>query len=438
MPVAPEVSGPVVGDRPPWGGPRVDVSSLGYLVEEYQLEGLANAYTSHGTGGTPRNGQWDAAEIGEADYRTRVLVVKPADPASFNGTVLLNWQNVSAGVESGAPSGGETYAGYAWVGVSAQEVGLYGFPAGSRGGSSRALPLIDHDPERYGALHHPGDQGSFDIFTAAALAVGPNRSGSIDPLRGLEVRRVVATGASQSAMRLATYLNALHPTARAIDGFVLALWEGRGPRLEEGPIAFGMRTAIRGDLEEPVLVVNSEFETIAEQEAGAVDTEKVRMWDVAGAPHAVARAEPGGESGGWGRNPLSIQPIIDAAVRRMHEWVAGGTASPSQPRIEVEWESRPRIRRDGHGNAIGGIRLPEMAVPVAEYRGMSFGTGMAPFFGAARRFTDDDLGALYGSRAEYEARWVAAVKALVDRGSLRPEDAPAMVARCDEVVLPLD
>lgn len=439
MPVAPDVVGPVVTARPPFGSPRTDVAEMGYVLEEYVLEGVANAYTSHGTDGIPPNGRWSATEIGEARYRTRILVIKPANPEGFNGTVLLNWQNVSAGVESGTPSAGEMYNGYAWVGVSAQEVGLYGFPAGARGEFRRDVrPLVDHDPERYGALQHPGDQGSFDIFTAAALAVGPNRSGPVDPLDGLEVRRVVATGASQSAMRLATYLNAVHPMALAIDGFVLALWEGRGPRLEEGPVAMGARSSIRDDLDCPMIVVNSEFETIALHQAGLVDTGAQRIWEVAGAPHAPLRSDLGSEPGVWGSNPLSIQPVFDAAVRRVHEWVTQGIAAPSQPRIAVEEEPRPRVRRDDLGNAVGGIRLPEMAAPVAEYRGMSFGTGMPPLFGAARRFSDDQLQAMYRSRADYDARWSAAVETLVATGCLLPEDRPALLARCAQVRLPFD
>jgi hypothetical protein len=439
VPVAPDVVGPVVGARPPFGSPRIDVAELGYVLEEYVLEGVANAYTSHGAGGIPPDGRWSATEIGEAPYRTRILVLRPADPNGFNGTVLLNWQNVSAGVESGTPSGGEMYNGYAWVGVSAQEVGLYGFPAGARGEFRRDVrPLVDHDPERYGGLQHPGDQGSFDIFTAAALAVGPNRSGPVDPLDGLEVRRVVATGASQSAMRLATYLNAVHPTALAIDGFVLALWEGRGHRLEEGPVALGARSSIRDDLDSPVVVVNSEFETIALHQAGSVDSGAQRIWEVAGAPHAALRSDLASEPGVWGHNQLSIQPVFDAAVRRVHEWVMQGIAAPSQPRIEVDDEHRPRIRRDDRGNAIGGIRLPEVAAPVAEYRGMSFGTGMPPLFGAARRFSDDELQTLYRSRADYDARWSAAVEGLVDSGCLLPEDVPALLARSEQVHLPFD
>jgi Alpha/beta hydrolase domain len=438
MPLATEVLGPVVAERPPWGIPRHDVSELGYVVEEYFLEGVASAYRSPGPS-IPRDGRWEAVEYGQAPYRTRILVVRPADPARFNGTVLLHWQNVSAGVEGIAPSSGETYEGYAWVGVSAQEVGLYGFPAGMRdsGSHGSARPLVDHDPDRYGGLHHPGDQGSFDIFAAAAAAVGTGRSGAVDPLVGLDVRRVIATGASQSAMRLATYLNAVHRSAPLIDGFVLALWEGRGPRLEEGPVSFGARTSIRDDLEAPVLVVNSEFETLAVRDADAADSALVRIWEIAGTPHAPRRDGEPGEPGVWGPNPLSIQPVFDAAVRQMQRWVAGGVGAPAQPRIEVEAGSRARIRRDERGNAIGGIRLPELAAPVAEYRGMSFGTGLPPLFGAARRFADEDLRAMYPSRADYVRRWSAAVEALVAAGSLRPEDAPAMVARGETVRLPV-
>ena len=123
------------------------------------------------------DGRWSVAEYARAPYRTRLLVLRPEQPADANGTVVVGWQNVSAGYESGAPSDGEIYEGYAWVGVSAQEVGLYGFPAGmERMASRRGLPLLEHDPERYGDLHHPGDQAAFDIFTQAGRALAPDRT----------------------------------------------------------------------------------------------------------------------------------------------------------------------------------------------------------------------------------------------------------------------
>src|ERR1700737_5267692 len=153
------VSGPIDGARPPWGDPGPAAVAAGYLVEEFQLEGKTVAYRSEGDTPPGPDGHWRATIDGEAGYRTRVLVVRPRDPTRFNGTVLLNWQNVSGGVEPSAPRRGEVYRGYAWVGVTAQEIGMYGFPAGMgrRGGGGPSLPLVDHDASRYGELYHPGD-----------------------------------------------------------------------------------------------------------------------------------------------------------------------------------------------------------------------------------------------------------------------------------------
>ena len=144
------------------------------MLEEFALEGTARAF--HLLDEPTPDGRWSVAEYARAPYRTRLLVLRPRRADDANGTVVVGWQNVSAGYESGAPTHGEMYEGYTWVGVSAQEVGLYGFPAGmERMASRRALPLLEHDPERYGDLHHPGDQAAFDLFTQAgrALATRP-------------------------------------------------------------------------------------------------------------------------------------------------------------------------------------------------------------------------------------------------------------------------
>ena len=47
--------------------------------------------------------------------------------------------------------------GFAWVGVSAQQVGVDALKAA--------------DPSRYGSLSHPGDSYSYDIFSQAGQAV---------------------------------------------------------------------------------------------------------------------------------------------------------------------------------------------------------------------------------------------------------------------------
>jgi hypothetical protein len=258
-------------------------------------------------------------------------------------------------------------------------------------------------------------------------------------LAGLDVRQVIATGGSQSAMRLVAYANALHLRHRVVDGYALTVWEGRAPDLRDGPISFGgARTVIRDDLEVPVVVVNSEFEALALPLAGAVDSAWIRYWEVAGTPHGVTRRLDLPNNRGWKPNTLRFNPVAESALRHVRRWVAEGREAPSFPRIEVDAGRPPRLRRDDHGNAIGGIRLPELEVPVAEYRGMATGTGLPPLFGAARPFADGELRAMYPSRRVLEARWRRAVDDLVASEAIRPEDAAAMTQRLDHVRLPDD
>jgi hypothetical protein len=320
--IGPQVLGPIEGSRPPWGVPRRDPEEFGYQVAEYQLRGTAACYEPTNTASAPPDGKIDVRELNTAPYHTRILVIRPRDPMHFNHTVLLNWQNVSAGFEQSAPSDGEMYLGYAWVGLSAQEAGVHGLPlADPRNGRPRAKPLVDQDPERYGTLHHPGDPGSFDIFSDAARVIGPERSTAIDPLAGLDVRHVVAIGGSQSAMRLVTYANALHLRHRVIDGFALSVWEGRAPGLLEGPISLGGgRTTIRNDLATPMVVVNSEAETLPLHRTGAVDSEWIRFWEVAGAPHGVSRDDQSPDQRGRVTNPLTYKPIFESALRHIRQW----------------------------------------------------------------------------------------------------------------------
>src|ERR1019366_6502587 len=104
---------------------------------------------------------------------------RPADPARFNGTVVVEWLNVSAGGDA-APewifSHNELIRdGFAWVGVSAQAAG---------GAAGQAI-----------------------------------RDDAAQILGGLRPRAVLAEGESQSAARLTTYIDAIQPLAHEYDGF---------------------------------------------------------------------------------------------------------------------------------------------------------------------------------------------------------------------------
>ncbi|MEW6271454.1 MAG: alpha/beta hydrolase domain-containing protein [Thermodesulfobacteriota bacterium] len=209
-------SGPFIGEAV---SPRLE--DFGYVQREYVAAGTASSYRAVGALGA--DGRWTFEPELEAPYRTRVLVRRPADAADFSGTVIVEWLNVSGGVDAGPDytSLEEEIVrrGHAWVGVSAQLIGVEGGPVlviapGAEGLAGRGLKGLD--PARYGSLAHPGDGFSFDIFTQAARAL---RAG--DGLGGLRPDVVLAAGESQSAIALVTYYDGVQPLTGAFDGFLV-------------------------------------------------------------------------------------------------------------------------------------------------------------------------------------------------------------------------
>ena len=102
-----------------------DLDAAGYSEHEYVAAGTATSYTSSER---TSDGRWTFTPDGSAPYRTRVLVRMPADPADFSGTVVLEWLNVSGGADANPEWAGiheeVIREGHAWVGVSAQMIGV--------------------------------------------------------------------------------------------------------------------------------------------------------------------------------------------------------------------------------------------------------------------------------------------------------------------------
>ena len=99
----PTVSGPVTGgtgiDLP--GTTTFPLRAVGYEQREYFLSGTATAYTSASSPLAP-NGRWTVSSGQTAPYETRMVVYRPIDPKRFNGTVIVEWLNVSGGVDAAA------------------------------------------------------------------------------------------------------------------------------------------------------------------------------------------------------------------------------------------------------------------------------------------------------------------------------------------------
>ncbi|MGP0030945.1 MAG: alpha/beta hydrolase domain-containing protein [Acidimicrobiales bacterium] len=448
-------SGPVTGGSKGWafGGPAVDLPALGYQQEEYFLEGDAVRYGTVPGTETDRDGRWRVEPVETSPYKTRLVVVRPVNPASFNGTVIVLWNNVSAGYENfGGGDSPELFeGGYAYAAVSAQRVGVHGRRDDPQG-------LRAWDPERYSSLSIPGDDYSFDIFTQAADLVAPDRPREgLDPMGGFEVRRLFAQGASQSAARLATYLNAVQPITRRFDAFFLVMYFGGGTPLEVGDEVMTVRDAtddasqpripeglhlLRDDLEIPVMVLNTECEATSCYDVRQPDSDRFRYWEVAGASHvslqAMESSSPRLERDFGVSIPLdetmqdinqvSVAPVVDAALHHLQAWVCQGTPPPVQPRIEFDGDP-PEIVRDANGIARGGIRLPQIEVPLAHNSAIQKRPDVfARLVGFHESFPVEKVRRLYGSRDGYLARFEEATRAAEAASVLLPRDVDPLVA----------
>jgi hypothetical protein len=207
-----------VPDKPNLLLGNFDIADLGYAAAEFFVSGNATSYTADQE--FDSDGRWSVTASETADYVTRLVVLAPADPAAFNGTVLVEWLNVSGGIDAPAvwfmAHREIVREGYAYVAVSVQEVGVQG---GANLGPVGDVSLKTLDPVRYGPLHHPGDAYSYDIFSQVGRLVREGEGAGV--LGPLPPEFVLAVGESQSAAFLTTYVNAVDDLARTYDGFLV-------------------------------------------------------------------------------------------------------------------------------------------------------------------------------------------------------------------------
>jgi hypothetical protein len=441
-----QVTGPIPNATRdnPFAAAVVDLAAYGYVEEEFFFEGGACAYEPVPGTSLSVDGKWELQPERTAPYKTRILVERPADPANFTGVVFVSWTNVSVGFEVNSVMNTVLERGDAWVAVSAQKIGVDGGPA------TKANGLLGWDPERYGSLRHPGDDFSYDMYTQAARIVGRDRARSPDPMGGLDVRHVFGIGGSQSGLRLNTYINGIHPLARAFDGYLPLLSFGRAARLDtrDAPLVlerswFDDVVQIRDDLDVPVLALSTESEAASLYPVRQPDTDTIRTWEIAGAAHVGGAAEMaymanvfardalafpegmGGGTPGTVPNDIYFWEVMNAAYDHLVRWANGGPPPPSFPLIDFEGDP-PQIRRGSDGNATGGIRVPEIEVPTAKYRGTSDGDGMGALLGTMETYDSETLHELYPTPSDFLDKWSAAVNRGIAEGFILQTDADAM------------
>jgi hypothetical protein len=443
--MTPQVRGPISGGTHGWafGRTTADVKALGYVEEEFVVSGDATSFRlSPGTEATP-DGRWQAEPASAAPYATRMLVYRPEAAADFNGTVIVYWNNVSMGHDLFLDLDDLPDEGFAVALVTTQRVGVHGLAAAPMG-------LLAWDPERYGSLSITSDDFSYDIFTQAASTVAPDRRReAVDPMGGLDVKKLVAMGGSQSAGRLAAYVNAIQPISRRFDGFLLTIYFGTPTPLEVGDFDVdlsnvdmsqrpGATARLRDDLGVPVFVMNSELEAIACYPVRQPDTDTFRTWEIAGTSHTSSpslrkRAPKIERDTGISMpfpddmNAVPITHVQAAAIHHLHRWVNGGPPAPSQPKIEFAGDP-PQVQRDENGIAVGGIRLPQVELPTARHSAEPMGSDIISYLrGSSRPFPAGRLEELYPDRDDYLARFAEATRRAEAAGVLLAADAAALV-----------
>ena len=441
------VSGPVVGGRGvPQTSTPIDITDAGYLEEEFFVSGTATSYSPSNEFGV--DGRWNATPSDTAPFTTRVIVRRPVSASAHNGVVIVEWFNASSAIDIDIDfvfANTEILrGGYAWVGVTAQAVGVHGDGTTSPFGPN-AVGLRAWDAERYASLVHPGDRYSYDIFTAVGDALRHPRE--VDPLAGLTVRRLIAAGESQSAFRLLTYANAVHPLAGVYDGFLIHSRAGSGAPLSRDGMYGGdvpLAARVRDDLGVPVLQVQTEtdlLELVGDSPFPAArqpDSAIVRTWEVVGTAHSdsyylTRLCEQGNRQFSSFIDLSTMLPtmnsgpqnfVMNAAVHHLTRWVTDGIAPPSAPPIEVV---DGVIVRDADGIALGGVRTPHVDVPLATLTG----EGMAAV-GRTIPFTPTELSSRYGDRAGYLSAFADSLDAAIDAGFLLAHDRADIVADAAE------
>jgi hypothetical protein len=443
-------------------GGVTDVDAIGYDTAEFLISGDAHSYTT--AAALTSDGYWNAisADPSTAAYTTRVIVYTPKK--GFRGTVYVEWLNVSGTVDA-CPEWAQSHTEVvrqhaAFVLVSAQAAGVNQLKNGG---------IAPGDPVRYASLNHPGDDYSYDIFSQAGQAVW---DGSV--LDG-RVRRVIAMGESQSAGRMATYIDAVAPLVDVYDGYIVHSRSAGAAALSTG-VPTPATTLIRDDLV-PVIAFQSEFD-VANSNLLSRQPEtpggNFRLWEVPGSAHydeyglSIGPVDFGGGEGelanlaamqdpttepsppglpveglfqcAEGINTGPMHWVFNAAVHWIKRWVKSGGRRPPPiaPRIEAitaPGVSPVEFSVDEHGIALGGIRTPYVDAPIATLSGE--GNGPAPdasplsvfcnLFGLTIPFTNEELAELYPNHRSYVRAFRRASRDALRARFLERHDAKLLI-----------
>lgn len=411
---------PVTADSTPFFGAFADLSAAGFTEDEYQVSGTADVYEY-----TPD--LQVAVQTADVPYTSRLMIRRPAAAEDFNGTVVFEMLNPTAGhdidfmwhyIEPLVLADG-----YIWVGVTIRPLAID--------------QLKGWDPQRYGALSMPDRGVTYDMYRDLA-ALFRDASDPENPLAGYDITHIIGSGYSQSDDWMTTFSNEFHTTD--FDGYLTGGGNAAARAINSSDTEFYPDERRFNTVDAPYFRVQSETEvayfTYPAEEVRQPDSSVFRQWEVPGAAHgsgivwqlaSQVRARDLGGPFPPCNLPLAeigLETTVRAALDHMNTWVRDGVAPPAS--LWIETQGLRNVVRDTFGNALGGVRLPQLEVPFANYFALNQGIPPCVFAGAQFVFDDATLESLYRNHGKYVSQFAHAANALEQQGYMLPADAEAV------------
>ena len=457
-PVTLEIPDDAAGDIFNVGFRTIDDLKRPYVEQEYLVSGDATVYTY---AEQPVRGE-PIPLVEDVPYKTRMIVRYPEQQGHFNGTVVIEWWNSTASFDTSPAwdASAEYFGreGIAYVGVTNSTTSL-GFLVG---GCSLFNVLPPMCGARYADLSMPENGQAFEILSQIAnLLKSSSPDNPIPAAHG--VKRIFHVGQSQQGGSIVTYANDFHSDVN--DGyFIQAAGTARPINFQPAcgspgapaypactPRLTGEERLVRRDLPVPVYRAQTETDMagVLAGDSRQEDVDDFRYYEMAGTAHTVVHKDievPGlgifledfcrFPINSLGDGPVLGSYLYNAMWENMENQVRHGWSPPHGDLIDTE---NGAILRDEFGNALGGIRLPMVEVPLATYGPSNEANPALPPFligianlncrlsGTVTAFDEATLDELYPNHGRYVSAVVHAVNALRHDGFLLPEDAAAIV-----------
>jgi hypothetical protein len=426
-------------DTPAPGQMVWDVSGIDYVAEEYFLSGAAHVYQPVSMADAADVASRDnfkdlgarefAREILKADrpFTTRLIVYRPRNKQRFSGKVIAECLHPTGGgsslmwnsLHSFFSSHGDIY-----VGVQ-HPLTIAGLKAA--------------DSARYGSLGFEDATQLWDMLAQAGTAIKSRGPESL--LQGYRVRHLILTGYSYTGVATATFANYHHLKAKL----------SNGRNIFDAYLPMADAQYVR-PLDVPVMRLNtqSDYNGFGGVKNRRPDDARYRHYEFAGASHVAvpppadaarpptaiklppAPGQPhfsaadcqAGFPAGSLPNDYPLNLVQTAMFANMYQWLDLGRAPPPSAFIETNDDGSTRL--DDKGNAQGGVRLPQVSVPIAKYTVGS--TDACVLFGYTEPFARSVVQALYGDKAAYLARLQADIERLIAERRILPGGRERLLA----------